>query len=838
MYLWLGLLIIVTSASNAAAWPPTKNHASQYGSSLSYYKPELVKGELDYIQSPHAKIWVAAYRLMNGLGMPDELAETPYRGYYRYLYNDDDEWAKKVASILDIAPSSQHYGYSCDFFHSLELLDKRIRELGAPHPYVKEWVQAQNNVYQNCSGAKEVVLPAKSMSIPNESKRVVQPKRVVQLRQWDRAYQMASAYFYSKDYEEALKRYQAIISDTPDSPHVPIAHYMIARTLMYAKKTQEAYDQLQTILKTPQLPAIHQDAADLLGVLAFKSEDSSYKAERFRTIIQPLIKPIQTAEDAKWLAENFQKLNREAWQYLAYHGPVIDEKTTPQERDFIEWLWSFVGEGQYIDNIHWSYLQTESPACARYCGKEKKKYCRSIDYCPYQHSKDLIEQSLEKWRTTGKLHWLVAVMLRLPHTHPQIDSILADFAAIQKSVTNGKAGDEALYAYPTLLHHAVRLMLHKDKDEEVEAILYPALEHQYEYAPRIAFHTAKYWITTGKRDKAEKLLDAVVAQKGFLNTAPYYELKLILADDLAEILRWGEEIEGNSYYREANFITPVADVLNLLPVKTLIELSHSDLLDTQAQIELSQVVWVRAILLAQYETADAMAKRIVEYIRKSPDYMTRDIRPLAPNLEKYLSTSDTSAKHREALLVLLKYPRLKPYVNTADYSPRYWDADLQQLSRMEAIDVYNHNDNNWWCVYDLKERQRKAQGSLYSPIYRGLSPNLAEQYKAYKDDALDAFPPFALIDETESRHLSSAGAATTYLPKSVLEWAKDINIFSRYWNGSDSPIPEALHRAVKVTRYGCTRDRQKGKYSQAAFKWLHDKYWFSDWKDETPYWFR
>ena len=66
--------------------------------------------------------------------------------------------------------------------------------------------------------------------------------------------------------------------------------------------------------------------------------------------------------------------------------------------------------------------------------------------------------------------------------------------------------------------------------------------------------------------------------------------------------------------------------------------------------------------------------------------------------------------------------------------------------------------------------------------------------------------------EKEYATLASFGAAPNYLCQQVIEWA------TRHPN--DPRVPEALHLAVKTTRYGCT-DKQTGKWSKAAHDFLH-----------------
>ena len=73
------------------------------------------------------------------------------------------------------------------------------------------------------------------------------------------------------------------------------------------------------------------------------------------------------------------------------------------------------------------------------------------------------------------------------------------------------------------------------------------------------------------------------------------------------------------------------------------------------------------------------------------------------------------------------------------------------------------------------------------------------------------------------------GNAPNYLCRTAIDWANK--------NPTDPRSPEALHLAVKSTRYGCT-DKETGRWSKAAFDLLHKRYPNTNWAKETKYWFK
>ena len=76
--------------------------------------------------------------------------------------------------------------------------------------------------------------------------------------------------------------------------------------------------------------------------------------------------------------------------------------------------------------------------------------------------------------------------------------------------------------------------------------------------------------------------------------------------------------------------------------------------------------------------------------------------------------------------------------------------------------------------------------------------------------------------------VQALGSAPNYLCKVAIDWANA--------NPNDPRSPEALHLAVRSTRYGCT-DKETGKWSKAAFDLLHQRYPNTKWANATKYWF-
>ena len=81
----------------------------------------------------------------------------------------------------------------------------------------------------------------------------------------------------------------------------------------------------------------------------------------------------------------------------------------------------------------------------------------------------------------------------------------------------------------------------------------------------------------------------------------------------------------------------------------------------------------------------------------------------------------------------------------------------------------------------------------------------------------------------ERELLKQFDTAPNELGRRVLEWSRA--------HPQDPRAPEALHRVVRATRYGCTNDAT-GAVSRDAFTLLHTRYPKSPWTAKTPLWFK
>jgi hypothetical protein len=169
-----------------------------------------------------------------------------------------------------------------------------------------------------------------------------------------------------------------------------------------------------------------------------------------------------------------------------------------------------------------------------------------------------------------------------------------------------------------------------------------------------------------------------------------------------------------------------------------------------------------------------------------------------------------------------------------------------------AFDDWNPSDGNWWCPtaknsFDLAAETSASSFGPPAPLDQIASNPGLYGYTSGGDPwdnfnvAVAAVFPYAPIGRlgdggAELAAVRATGSSTQRMAEDAVAWGKDSNWLERV-TGGDDYLPEALHLAVRATRYACRRPPDVGPWSRAAFEMLHDRFPGSVWAAETPYWF-
>ena len=390
---------------------------------------------------------------------------------------------------------------------------------------------------------------------------------------------------------------------------------------------------------------------------------------------------------------------------------------------------------------------------------------------------DARDHAFARWQATHSNAWLLAALTKVESKDPHVSELIAAAQAVPSSSA----------AFVPARFHAVRLLVDSGNDAAARRVVDQVLK-----TTRAQLDPSALNLFVAYRRLLATNLDEFLADAGRVPAA------LSWNDDGREIPAEASEL-GDDTKALANkplFDTDAGYTLNRqLPLSLLKQAALSTVLPVPLRRDLAQAVWLRAVILDDAKTADELTPTVSSLIPE-----------IAPLLSDYVSATRPDEKKFAALYAWLKTPGLEPVVDVG--VPR--ETPLTQQDSLR---------DNWWC-------------SAVEVTTATASDDSAD-VKSFTDtgNKPPRFVSPAELDQgtKERASLAKLGAAPNYL-------AREVTLFAAT-HPDDARVPEALHLAVKTTRYGCD-DENTGKWSKAAFDLLHRKYPNNPWAKKTPYWFK
>jgi hypothetical protein len=359
-------------------------------------KPEqasagFARGQLGILQPAYARFYlVIAYRYLSGAGLndaeraalfpaaepSDESGAGPSGAVKQWLTaRSSVPFAGSVPKIETFSHISHYFSayVNCGddaFRNAAATLTQRMNKPRVSQAELNAWVQAQDQVFMNCSGG--IVIPATLETGDAETRA-------------DRTYQIAAAHFYAGQFEAAEAIFRQIAADA-SSPWRPIAPYLVARTLVREatlgieeqgfdrEKLLAAEKQIQVILSDASCKQFHSAARKLLAFV----DARLHPVERMKEVAQSLVRKnsqatiAQDLTDYRILYDQFEG---------GRHGGLA---ALPVSEDLTDWLRSF---------------QTHDPAA--------------------------VDHALLKWREMRTLPWLVASISGIDGKHAAAGELIA-----------------------------------------------------------------------------------------------------------------------------------------------------------------------------------------------------------------------------------------------------------------------------------------------------------------------------------------------------------------------------------------------------------------------------
>ncbi|MEO7970246.1 MAG: hypothetical protein ABI698_03025 [bacterium] len=383
--------------------------------------------------------------------------------------------------------------------------------------------------------------------------------------------------------------------------------------------------------------------------------------------------------------------------------------------------------------------------------------------------------AFDRWQATSSVPWLIAALTKVDPKHPHADTLRRAAAAVPPNSP----------AFPSAVFHIARLNIAAGRFNQARAMLDELLRKDRAHLNASALNSLRH----------ERMLVANNLDE-FLTYAQSVPAGLSWNDDGREIPAEPDDVSAGlkSLQGKPLFDDAAAKVLNVkIPLSLLKQAAVSKTLPDHLRRDVAQAAWLRSVLLRDEVTAAELAPTLKALVPE-----------MASLLDNFLAAPDWQAKQFAGIYAWLKFPGLEPVVDTG-------------IGRQIPLGEQDSYRDNWWCAAAYTAN---AEASEDSAKKRAANEESAPAFLTKAQQA-NASKEYAL--------LSSLGAAPNYISQQVVAWATR--------NPTDPRVPEALHLAVNTTRHGCT-DKQTGRWSKAAWDFLHRRYPNNAWTKRTPYWFK
>jgi hypothetical protein len=385
------------------------------------------------------------------------------------------------------------------------------------------------------------------------------------------------------------------------------------------------------------------------------------------------------------------------------------------------------------------------------------------------------DHSIARWEATSSTPWLIAALSKIDPHDAKAPALLRAAAKVPASSS----------AFPSVAFESIRLDIAAGRASEARTKLDDLLRN----------HRARLNVSSLNLFHHQRMLTSSNLEE-FLTYAQRKPAGFTWNEDGREIPAEADEIptESQPTKDQSHFDADASEILNRrIPLSLLREAAGNKTLPDYLRRDVTQATWLRAVLLGDQATATALVPTLKALVPE-----------LSPLLSEYTSAPDPAAKKFSAIYAWLKFPGLEPVV----------DSGSGRGTPLNEQDSYR---DNWWCSAAMSEPEIADT--------EGTKPRPA------KEEPVPSFLTAAqrATAEKEYTTLTSIGTAPNFLCRQVVDWATK--------HPRDSRVPEALHLAVKSTRYGCI-DKQTGKWSKVAYDFLHSHYPGNAWTKQTPYWYK
>ncbi len=737
-------------------------------------------GNLGVIQPGWAKSYlVVAYRQLSGKPLSKveqdsivKLWHERIKGESRYdseiFVDRKDAYLKLRSKALGVNPKDNaeiywkldSYSYQTgigesSFAFAGETLGNLLKQYPAKSPEIREWVKAQDDIF-GINGQKN--------AIPS-----VLPKSAAPALQDARNYQIASANFYLKKFEQATSMFQAL-ADKPSTFFQKIASYMVLRSkanqILIGNGTGDAQAvsvELQKAADNATKASDREDILDLLRPISYLSLSASEVVKMLATTINDGTSKRfgRDVGDFTFILDGNPPLSG-----LNVQGSPDEfkgDKSSDTGRSNIAAahdMADFVCNMQKSTNDIW--LDSN----------ESKEKAKKDDLNAAKHAREM-------WSKTKSLVWLVAALsglgLRL-----QDDKQLYEAA---NTISEGAP------AYLTCKFYVVDSLLYSGKRAEARKILLPILAATN--LPPTTRNLFSMQMAASSESLPEYLKYSVL-------NAPE-----ILGSSSALVSTKFQKREATNVYQTD---TPAldsdmaADMSRNAPFSTWMQFAQSQSIPAGFKPVIVRTAWTRAQLLQKSNEASKLEPVLAA---TNPS--------LAAAVTKIKNAPAGPARQFAVACLILRNYGMSPYLR----------GGIERHG--EPLGEFDYYNNNFWVpIANDETPSDKDNYYAYNETvgYVGDS-DVRNKMKQYCEPGVRR-----LLSDIEKKDAASERALilknhpSRYFGQVVLDWAKS--------HPSDPDVPEMLYRVVKLPKW--TEVTPVGsEFSKKACLALHKAYPGNPW---------
>lgn len=751
------------------------------------------------------------FRALSGMGLPAgaKANNDAEISHWWSASIDEKDLLQRLFPKLDM---SRAYWYpdfgACRVEAPLQQLRARLDQLGAVHPYVAQWLRVEQAMLSACEPGH-----SKTAAVALPPPLEVTDPAIALLQQQDRAYQRAALLFYQDDSAGALAAFQTIANDRA-SPNRPLAAYMVlaiqagssTRTIVWQSSPAnsvapaQSLKAIRAVLADPSLQSIHAMAAALIGWVGANVADSPTRTAQVGEAISALTASTDSLDHDAQLLKRYEAALSDV-DYL--HGKFLTEP---------DWVLTGNVPASYQASAALAELAKRVPMAAWVAFPTNAYHEHAWVLAAATPESAAVHAYFNRMGGNGadsKNPWVH----ENPATSAKTLAALVDdeLARLKIDVADQQAAAGLSLDYYNLIRHL--LMDRIDQNANFKTTLQRL--DDFPYKATLAYGHAvddslKYLITEGRLAEARQMRDALEFDRpeGAMSNTSSAGALLVLAEDEDHLVH---VLAGGVHYPR--------EYLNQLSIAELWRLADRGDLSRGDRALLVRAAWSREYAMGRT-------------ISRQHDLL---LRALAPEIT---ATWQVPAGHevKPGDIAMVRDVLKSPGLNTVieDFSRMPDDKSSEATATLTGLDHYNHNDNNWWCAWDVVRHDAALDGALANSF--GLYDNRHEAMDAHirhrLSIAIEGSFLFRNINPDELKDLSKVECAPQVLSERVIAWVRNSGVLA-----SSAGQAEALADVVASTRWGCNRQGGHTAYSREAFTLLHARFSSTPEAKRTTYWF-